>query len=110
MRVDLKLFGQLRDIFKDRRHTIELNNSHGNITFKDIIKKIIELPEIDVQIRHYLLRDNADLDDLNDKNGAVLNPAVLILINDTDLRLLGGLDAKLNDGDVITLLPTIHGG
>ncbi len=34
----------------------------------------------------------------------------LILVNDVDAAVIGGLDAQLDDGDVIILLPLIHGG
>lgn len=33
-----------------------------------------------------------------------------VYINDDDVRYLGGLDAPVNDGDEITLLPAVAGG
>ena len=35
---------------------------------------------------------------------------VNIYINDEDVRFLGGLSAKVNDGDDITILPAVAGG
>ena len=35
---------------------------------------------------------------------------VNIYVNDEDVRFLGALDAKLNDGDSITILPAVAGG
>ncbi|MFW9809911.1 MAG: hypothetical protein ACFFE6_11105 [Candidatus Thorarchaeota archaeon] len=34
----------------------------------------------------------------------------LILCNDSDIGLTGGLETELNDGDVLIVLPLIHGG
>ncbi|MFW9770473.1 MAG: MoaD/ThiS family protein [Candidatus Thorarchaeota archaeon] len=34
----------------------------------------------------------------------------LILHNDSDIGLTGGLETRLNDGDLLVVLPLIHGG
>ena len=34
----------------------------------------------------------------------------MILINDVDIGVVGGLNALVNDGDVFTILPLVHGG
>jgi molybdopterin converting factor small subunit len=34
----------------------------------------------------------------------------LILCNGTDIGLSGGLDTRMNEGDIIVVLPLIHGG
>jgi MoaD family protein len=39
-----------------------------------------------------------------------LHRFVNIYVNDEDVRFLGALDAKLNDGDSITILPAVAGG
>jgi molybdopterin synthase sulfur carrier subunit len=39
-----------------------------------------------------------------------LHRFVNIYINDEDVRFIGGLDAKLNDGDNVTILPAVAGG
>ena len=39
-----------------------------------------------------------------------LNRFVNIYVNDEDVRFLGSLDAKLNDGDSVTILPAVAGG
>jgi len=44
-----------------------------------------------------------------DENGKVKNE-FLILVNDAEISVLNGLNTEISDGDVITLLPTIHGG
>ncbi len=39
-----------------------------------------------------------------------LHKFVNVYINDEDVRFLGALDAKLNDGDTVTILPAVAGG
>jgi sulfur-carrier protein len=39
-----------------------------------------------------------------------LHKFVNVYINDEDVRFLGALDAKLNDGDSVTILPAVAGG
>jgi molybdopterin converting factor small subunit len=63
---------------------------------------------------------SALLDDLDAKHnglkGRLLTPEgglhrfVNVYVNDEDVRFLGALDAKLTDGDSITILPAVAGG
>jgi molybdopterin synthase sulfur carrier subunit len=39
-----------------------------------------------------------------------LHRFVNIYVNDEDVRFLGGLDAKVSDGDSVTILPAVAGG
>jgi molybdopterin synthase sulfur carrier subunit len=39
-----------------------------------------------------------------------LHRFVNVYINDEDVRFLGALDAKVNDGDSVTILPAVAGG
>lgn len=43
------------------------------------------------------------------ENGA-LRRFINVYINDEDVRFLGGLQAKIKDGDSITILPAVAGG
>ena len=43
------------------------------------------------------------------ENGT-LRRFINIYINDEDVRFLGGLEAPLNDGDSVTILPAVAGG
>jgi MoaD family protein len=45
---------------------------------------------------------------ITDQGG--LHRFVNIYVNDEDVRFLGALDAKLNDGDAVTILPAVAGG
>jgi molybdopterin converting factor small subunit len=41
---------------------------------------------------------------------SVLRRFVNVYVNDEDVRFLGGLDAEVTDGDVVTVLPAVAGG
>jgi molybdopterin converting factor small subunit len=58
----------------------------------------------DLDSRHSGLRGR-----LVTEEGA-LHRFVNIYINDEDVRFLGSLDAKLHDGDTVTVLPAVAGG
>ncbi|GIJ19883.1 MoaD family protein [Micromonospora lutea] len=58
----------------------------------------------DLDSRHGGLRDR-----LVTEAGA-LHRFVNVYVNDEDVRFLGALDAKLNDGDSVTILPAVAGG
>jgi MoaD family protein len=39
-----------------------------------------------------------------------LHKFVTVYVNDEDVRFLGALDAKVSDGDTVTILPAVAGG
>ncbi len=39
-----------------------------------------------------------------------VRPGILVLVNDADWELEGGLDAQLGEGDVVAFISTLHGG
>ncbi len=43
-------------------------------------------------------------------DGGELNRYVNVYLNDEDVRVLGGLDTAVTDGDVIVILPAMAGG
>ncbi|MGE5829946.1 MAG: MoaD/ThiS family protein [Micromonosporaceae bacterium] len=58
----------------------------------------------DLDTRYPGLRDRL----VTDEGG--LHRFVNIYINDEDVRFLGALDAKVNAGDTVTILPAVAGG
>ncbi|WOL10014.1 ubiquitin-related modifier [Canna indica] len=42
--------------------------------------------------------------------GNTVRPGVLVLINDCDWELCGGLDTELEEKDVVVFISTLHGG
>ncbi|MDE3724834.1 MULTISPECIES: MoaD family protein [Nocardiopsis] len=43
-------------------------------------------------------------------DGGKLRRFINVYLNDEDVRFVGGLDAKLSDGDNVTVLPAVAGG
>jgi sulfur-carrier protein len=58
----------------------------------------------DLDVRHAGLRGRLITDE------GALHRFVNIYVNDEDVRFLGSLDAKLSDGDTVTILPAVAGG
>ena len=58
----------------------------------------------DLDSRHSGLRGRLVTDE------GALHRFVNVYINDEDVRFLGALDAKLKDGDTVTILPAVAGG
>jgi molybdopterin synthase sulfur carrier subunit len=58
----------------------------------------------DLDTRHAGLRGRLITED------GSLHRFVNVYVNDEDVRFLGGLDAKLNDGETVTILPAVAGG
>jgi molybdopterin synthase sulfur carrier subunit len=59
------------------------------------------------------------IDDLDANHGGLksrlvkegsLHRFVNVYVNDEDVRFAGGLDAKIADGDTVTILPAVAGG
>jgi ubiquitin related modifier 1 len=42
--------------------------------------------------------------------GETVRPGILVLVNDADWELEGGLDYVVEEGDVIAFISTLHGG
>ena len=57
------------------------------------------------------LRDNKlrEREELFLKDNTV-RPGILVLVNDSDWELLGELEYRLQDGDIVTFISTLHGG
>jgi MoaD family protein len=61
----------------------------------------------------------AVIDDLDSRHGGIKNRLVKegslhrfvnVYVNDEDVRFSGGLEAKVADGDTVTILPAVAGG
>ncbi|KAJ3159454.1 Ubiquitin- modifier 1 [Geranomyces michiganensis] len=57
-------------------------------------------------VRDNLLTERAELFMQED----TVRPGILVLINETDWELEGELEYKIQDGDVIVFISTLHGG
>ncbi len=57
-------------------------------------------------IRDHLLKERPELF----LKGETIRPGILVLVNDADWELLGELDYRLEEGDAVTFISTLHGG
>lgn len=92
MKVKLQFRGLLAKMFQDGTVEVELekgaslsNLLSGVIERKDCVREVWDSPEV-------IDRDS------------------LILCNEVDVGLSGGLATELNESDVVVVLPLIHGG
>ncbi len=105
MKITVKLHGELKNAFRCKEITTDIDDRGGTVV--DVILKLMEQERIDDGGASILIPGNNAIDG---KNARALKPGLLLLVNDVDARLLGGLAANVHDGDVVTLLPSIHGG
>ncbi|MFW9807221.1 MAG: MoaD/ThiS family protein [Candidatus Thorarchaeota archaeon] len=92
MKLTLQLRGPLAKKFKNGTIEIEL---HNGAVLSDLLTQLIESED---SVRGVW------------ESPEVIDRDALILCNDTDVGLSGGLDTKLSEGDIVTVLPLIHGG
>lgn len=88
--VKVELFGPLRALTGLREVVLDLG---GRVRLGELLKR---LPD---EVRRYVLDE-----------GGKPQPGVLILVNGTDVRYLSWLDTDVCEDDVVTLIPSIHGG
>uniref|UniRef100_A0A7S3JGS3 Ubiquitin-related modifier 1 homolog n=1 Tax=Euplotes harpa TaxID=151035 RepID=A0A7S3JGS3_9SPIT len=51
-----------------------------------------------------------DANDTSDKDYDTVRAGIIVMINDTDWELLDTIDYKVQDGDNISFISTLHGG
>ena len=92
MKVTVQFRGPLAKKFQEGAVEIELETG-ANLS--DLLSKVID--------REKSVRDVWDSPEVIDRDA-------LVLCNEVDIGLSSGLVTKLNEGDVIVVLPLIHGG
>lgn len=82
--------------------TVKLLGGARKIVGKDQVS--LEMQSIRVsEILETLRSMSSNSDILNSSN-------MLIVVNGTELSILGGLNAQVKDGDVVSIVPVVHGG
>ncbi|MBD3186189.1 hypothetical protein GF325_05120 [Candidatus Bathyarchaeota archaeon] len=110
MNILVKLHGGLKESTGTDSVQVTVEEKKGAPVFLSLLKKLMAMDRIGMVIINAITGDefkNASMDALD---WTQLQPGVIILLNDADIRLSGGLEAPLKEGDVITFLPIIHGG
>ncbi len=94
MAVKVKFLGSLRH--SSGKEIVELDCEFGS--------SILELVNA-LTVKKPILRRN-----LLDEQLEQPTPTALILVNGREISVLGGLEAKVKDGDEVVFVPVVHGG
>lgn len=71
-------------------------------------KKMVGKDQISLEVSSIQVKDI--LEKLRSINSNFDSSNMLIAVNGVELSVLGGLDAKVNDGDIVSIAPVVHGG
>jgi len=69
-------------------------------------EKILTLKDLLQWIKETLLKERPELF----ISEGTVRPGILVLINDCDWELVGGIDYEIKSGDNIVFISTLHGG
>jgi len=90
--------------------TVKLIGSLRAIVNNDMIKVSVPKSQITVvEFLRLLVGKYNDLATILDERGR-LKPSFLLFINNVDYALLGRENAALKCGDIIAIIPVVHGG
>lgn len=94
MVIVVRFYGVLRELVKER---LELSTKSNEILFIDLIKEILkEYPSLSNYVK------------VGEEGVEV--KGVSVLVNGRHIMFLGGEKALIRDGDVVDVLPPLHGG
>ncbi len=106
MDVIVKFYAELRKVFG--RKEMRLPFDRDRVTVGEVIDRLLATGPGGEQFARLILASPIQAPYTIDRNA--INPALVLMVNDVDARLTSGTSTTLSDGDVLTLLPTIHGG
>jgi len=96
MKITVEFSGGLELLFdKVKKHSVSLE-SKEEVPLKQVLK----------HIKDNLLKERPELFLQDD----TVRPGILVLINDCDWELEGGIDYKVKDKDTLVFISTLHGG
>lgn len=96
MKLSIELSGGLELLFKKQKFF--------NLEWED--KETISLRELLQWMKTNLIQERPELFIIE---GSV-RPGILVLINDCDWELMGGIDCMVQDNDNVVFISTLHGG
>lgn len=93
MRINIKLFGQFRDLVD--RNQVEVDVSQGEGVLEALSALVGSHPELEGRVL--------------DEEG-YLNPYAVVFLNGRNTRALEQSNPSLKEGDVMILIPSVGGG
>lgn len=94
-KVTVRLLATLKSLAGSEYFTLDIDLP---VTLRELLEMLVEV--VGEKARERLF-----------KRGSIeLQPDILVLVNDVEISVLNGLDTKLKEGDVVSFLPTVHGG
>ena len=74
-------------------------------------RKAIGKDHLEIEKQDTTLHDIVEILHSMSSNSNIFNSSnLLIVVNGVESSMLGGLDATVKDGDVISIVPVVHGG
>jgi len=93
LKIKIKLFSILRELADRKEDIVEVEDG------TDIGRLILILQKrYGAKFGQYVL------------DGEAIRPYIKVMVNGRDIEFLGGLKAKIEDGDIIQMIPPVRGG
>jgi MoaD family protein len=74
-------------------------------------RKIVGKDQVEIEAQSIKVKEIIEMLRSMSPNSDIFNSAnMLIVVNGAELSILGGLEAQVNDGDVVSVVPVVHGG
>lgn len=74
-------------------------------------KRIIGKDHVSIEKQSAKLKDIVEILRSMSSNNEIFNSSnMLIVVNGVESSMLGGLEAQVKDGDVVSIVPVVHGG
>ncbi|MEM2759843.1 MAG: MoaD/ThiS family protein [Nitrososphaerales archaeon] len=74
-------------------------------------KKMVGRDQVSIDAKEIKVNEILEMLHSMSSNANVFNSSnMLIAINGVELSVLGGLNAQIKDGDVVSVVPIVHGG
>jgi len=94
LKVSVKLIGRLKGLVNRDNVVVELEESSLKALFTFLIERY------GGKFKHVLMGSNTCDPEVNN----------IILVNDVEIGILEGLETKLHENDLVTIIPVTHGG
>ncbi|MFQ5940216.1 MAG: MoaD/ThiS family protein [Nitrososphaerales archaeon] len=74
-------------------------------------RKIVGKEEISIEMHSMKVSEIVRMLSSMSSDTKIFNPTnMLIVVNGVELSIIGGLDARVNNGDIVSIVPVVHGG